>query len=477
MPLFPSENQLKLRVMLLATLIITGFCPSFSQSKIDSARITQYVEQIKDAYNLPGVTVSVTDLESTIYLKQFGKISPREQILIGSCSKSFTALLVLRLQEKKLLDTNDPVVKHLNWFQYANKSMSDKVSILDLIHQTSGIPSIMGRVIVKEDAQQSTEKEVARMLSTLEVQSIPGKHEYSNINYRLLGFIIEKVTGKKFGEVLQDEILSPLNLKSTSGFVLDEDDESFPRSFNYLLYYPVLPFISDYTEDEIPAGYISSKASDMAIYLRDLTKSFTQNSGILIDQDLSNTLFTPDTLNGSKYAFGWFIHNWQNREVIMHSGLTEGFITCMIILPEEEKAIFVGTNSSSGTATEIAAGIFHILIDVEPREFSKTVFYLIRSVPILVMILIVLLGASLIQWKKLKFPVRFSNKVKPNLFLVLGVSFGLLWVILFPILYVTTLKVIIRYDPASGISLVLISVSIILISFLRYFNFQAKNYD
>lgn len=461
----------------MVSLVFFVLFSSKAQSKIDSNRISEYVEQIKNDFNLPGVTVSITDLDSTLYLKHFGKINSNEQILIGSCSKSFTALLVLKLQEKNLLNVRDPVVKHLSWFQYADKNISDQVELLDLIHQTSGIPSIMGRIAVEEDESGSTEKEVDRMLSTLKVQSIPGEYEYSNINYRLLGFIIEKVTGKMYGQALKDEILKPLNLYNTSGFVLEEQYENFPMSYNYFLYYPVIPFVSTYTEDQIPAGHISSTAHDMAIYLRDLSKSYTQNSGVLIDKESAQTLFAPDTRIPSKYAFGWFIQNWQNTEVIFHTGLTEGFNTCMIILSEERKAIFVGINSSVDQAFQIAYGIFHLLVDQEPRKFSKTVFYLIRSIPILVLFLLVVLVNSMMKWKKLNFPVRISKKIWSNIRLVLGIAFGLLWVILFPVLYVTTLAVITEHDPTSGISLVLISVSIILISFLRYFNYQAKIYD
>lgn len=458
--------------LMFILIVYAAMSPVFAQSEIDSDRISLYIEHIKKSYNIPGITVSVTGLDSTIYLEHFGKINPDEQILIGSCSKSFTALLILKLQQKGLLNINDPVVKYLNWFQYANKSTSDKIVIKDLLQHTSGIPAIYGRISIEEDSEGSTKNVIESLLNSIEFESPSNNYEYSNINYRLLGFIIEQVTRSKFGEVLNNELLIPFHLRNTSGFVLNKDNESFPRSYNYLLYYPIIPFVSTYNKDEIPAGYIASTASDMAIYLRELMKSYTHNPSLLIEEDTVDSLFTPNGKNQSKYGFGWFISEFQNTEVIYHAGLVEGFNTCMIILPEKEKAIFVAVNSGIEPAFEIAAGIFHILINVEPRKFSTTVFYLIRSIPILVFILILILIAQLRKWRKRDFQIGFSHKLKPNVLLIMGILFGLLWIVIFPILYQTTLQVIIKYDPTSGISLILITISVILISIISYLNNQ-----
>jgi len=462
-----SRHSLKLLFALYVFLLSNT---AIAQSEINSDRITEYVDQIKDSYKIPGVAVSITDLDSTVYLEHFGKIDPDEQLLIGSCSKSFTALLILKLQQKKLLDIDEPVVKYLSWFQYKNKDVSDKIVLRSLLQHTSGIPSILGRTIIEEDKNGSTQDRVEGLLKEIETDSIEHQYEYSNINYRLLGFIIEKVTGQEFGEVLREQILNPLDMETTTGFVMNKNSESFPRSYDYFLYYPVIPYVSEYYKDRVPAGYIASNASDMGKYLRELMKSYTNDSSLFIDQNSTNTLFKPNPKNAPYYGFGWFINNWQDTEVIYHTGLVEGFNTAMIILPEEEKAIFVAVNISELTAFEIAAGVFHILIDIEPSVFSKTNFYLERSIPFLVLFLLVILIKQFMNWKKSHFKIGFSKKFLPNFLLILGVVFGLLWVIAFPIIYNTSLAVIIDYDPVSGYSIIIIAIAIILITIIRYLN-------
>jgi len=471
---FFSEIPSRHMRLLFIIVIYLQLIPMLAQSTIDSERISAYVEEIKESHNLPGVTVSITDKNSTLYLEHFGKITADEQLLIGSTSKSFTALLTLKLEQKELLNLNDPVVKYLSWFQYEDKSRSDKILIRDLLQQTSGIPSIFGRMTVDEDSTGSTKKSIQKLLSTITLESTEIGYAYSNINYRLLGFIIEEVTGLSFGAALEQNILQPLHLKHTSGFVLSKDSKAFPRSYNYFLYYPILPYTSNYPRDEIPGGYVASNAGDMAIYLREHLKSYVDDSSDLIDKNIAVSLFTPKDLTKSKYGYGWFINNWQNREVFYHTGLAQGFNTCMIVLPTEDKAIFVGINSGVDQAFEIAAGIFHLLIDKEPREFSTLFFYLIRSLPFLAIILITFLIFNVKKWRKKNFRVGLSRKLIPNLLLCLGVIFGSLWVIIFPILYNTTMKVIIDYDPTSGISLIIVACSIILISVINYFNNQSN---
>jgi hypothetical protein len=74
------------------------------------------------------------------------------------------------------------------------------------------------------------------------------------------------------------------------------------------------------------------------------------------------------------------------------------------------------------------------------------------------------------NWKKSHFKIGFSKKFLPNFLLILGVVFGLLWVIAFPIIYNTSLAVIIDYDPVSGYSIIIIAIAIILITIIRYLN-------
>ena len=453
---------------------ILSFVPLWSQSKIDSDKVTDYLQGIKKSHKLPGITVSITDVDSTLYLEHFGKIEGSEQVLIGSCSKSFTALLTLKLQQKGLLDINDPVVQHLNWFHYADKSISDKILIKDLLYQTSGIPSIMGRITIEADSSGSTQKKVASLLSDLSVQTSQNEFQYSNINYRLLGYIVEQVTRGNYGDVLKNEVLRPLGLNHTSGFVLRPESQGFPRSYNYFLYYPIIPFTSTYYKDQIPEGHIASNAHDMAIYLREHLKGFENESSKVINQNLAHALFTPKMKAEAGYGMGWFINKRQDKSLVYHTGLTEGFNTCMIIDPEKKTAIFVAINSGVDTAFEIASGISSILAGKEPKSYSRAFFYLIRSIPLLVLALLVILAVQIKKWRVANFRVGLSKKFKPNLLLILGILFGSLWVIIFPVMYQTTLAVITNHDPASGMSLLMMTTLIVLISFVNYFKNQTR---
>lgn len=74
--------------------------------------ITEFIQNKKDYYNSPSIAVAITDETNTIYLKHFGEAKKGDKYLIRSNSKSFTALLILRLQEEGKLDIHDPVVEY-----------------------------------------------------------------------------------------------------------------------------------------------------------------------------------------------------------------------------------------------------------------------------------------------------------------------------------------------------------------------------
>lgn len=194
-------KKLTLFLLLFSTI---GLCQNTLKDK--TRKISEYVQSVKDDYNLPGIVVAITNGNETEYIESFGNVSKDDSFIIGSNSKAFTALIILKLQEQGLLNINDPVVKYLDWFQYENKRVSDKITLQDLLHHTSGLSTKMGRDFLKKDVE-NVENKIAEKLKTVKTGNYPIRDfEYSNTNYQLLGYIIEKVTGQDYSSVLKSEI-------------------------------------------------------------------------------------------------------------------------------------------------------------------------------------------------------------------------------------------------------------------------------
>ncbi len=99
---------------------------------LESDKINRYIETVKNEYNIPGIVVAISNENGITYFESFGDVSKSDLFQIGSLSKSFTGLLILKLHEQGLVHLDDPVVKYLDWFEYKNKAISDKITIRNL---------------------------------------------------------------------------------------------------------------------------------------------------------------------------------------------------------------------------------------------------------------------------------------------------------------------------------------------------------
>ena len=150
--------------------------------------------------------------------------APDVKFRLGSLTKQFTATLILLLQQDGKLNIADPVSKYL---PDAPKAW-EKVTLANLLGHTSGIPNFTD---IKEfgawSANPRTVEEELAFFRDRPLDFEPGaKFDYSNSNFEVLGAVIEKVSGKKYVEMLHERILDPVGMKDTG---LDDDELVLPK--------------------------------------------------------------------------------------------------------------------------------------------------------------------------------------------------------------------------------------------------------
>lgn len=428
--------------------------------------ITEFIQNKKDYYNSPSIAVAITDETNTIYLKHFGEAKKGDKYLIGSNSKSFTALLILKLQEEGKLDIHDRVIKYLPWFKFKNKVISDRITIEDLLRHTSGIPTELGRVFETDSTFNYTNFYTSKLKSINLKDNSVRRYRYSNANYRILGFIIEKVSNRTFKDCLNSYLTRPLGLTNISADIKTK----LINSYQYFLYYPIIPFDADLHPDEAASGLISSSASDMANYLRQIMNAYNKHPNTKLSNHLVKQLFTKNENSKSNYGLGWNINN--DSSVFYHGGTNKSFESHMYILPSLKKAIVVLINSNQAPDVEIINGIYGILSG--KGYYGKSSFAYYRHLPILVLLLIVGFIFQYKKWQKGNFRISMTKKILPNLLLLIGVILGSGIFIYLPKLNGVSLKTSIEFDPASGYSIILTSLLIITNSILIYINANRK---
>ena len=199
----------------LNSLRAQGFDPGLAnqlQAKIDSIRV---------ANNVKGMSVCIIHPKQGLWTGVSGISKPGTPISdkmifgIGSNTKLFTGVLLLKLVENKLLDLDDPIGKYLPRIQYVDSA----ITVRQLLNHTSGlmdvlqVPGYNDSVMANPNRVFST-MELMRWLGPPNFQ--PGKGwEYCNTNYLLGGLIAENITKRPYAKLLRDSILRPLNMDST----------------------------------------------------------------------------------------------------------------------------------------------------------------------------------------------------------------------------------------------------------------------
>jgi CubicO group peptidase (beta-lactamase class C family) len=297
-------------------------------------------------------------------------ITPNSQFLLGSISKQFTAMAIMILADQGKLQFDDTLSKFCPEFpDYART-----ITIRQLLNHTSGLPDYEELLVGKEDANffrssksppaayEFTAAEALQILSSQKaLRFSPGeKFEYSNSGYVVLGQIIERVSGKRYAEFLQESIFDPLEMHDT--LAVDERKQKVPRlALGYEkqkgkwrdITYTSLNLI--YGEDNVISTIEDLYKWDQALYTERMVRRATLEMA-----------FTPGRTNDGKtierriekqtgsYGFGWSIGSFEGNLTLEHAGVWSGYFNYIMRVPSRQITAVVLTNSSNDKMVAIA---------------------------------------------------------------------------------------------------------------------------
>lgn len=293
-------------------------------------------------------TVLVTMGDDMLLNKGYGKAnlawnipnSPDARFRLGSLTKQFTAALILLLQEDGKLRIQDPVSKYLPDapMQWA------KITLAELLHHTSGIPNFTSfKNFVKWSMTPRTHAEELAFFRNRPLDFKPGsKFDYSNSNYEVLGMVIEKVSGKSYGDLLRERILKPLHMNATG---LDADGLILPKRAQGYWYRHGRLMRARSESMTVPwaAGSMYSTTGDLLRW-----------EHALFDEKLLSAASLKAMITPGKghYGLGVEITRRNGTTVISHSGGIEGFNTFLAYVPVQKIAVVVLGNVN-GTAPTV----------------------------------------------------------------------------------------------------------------------------
>lgn len=311
-----------------------------------------------------GVALVVKDGD-ILYRKAFGmadlelgvKMTPENILRIGSITKQFTAVAILKLMEEKKLDLQDDITKYIKDYP----TQGHLITIEHLLTHTSGIKDITRMKTWSIDLMKKrfTPTEKIDFFKNEPMNFAPGeKYKYSNSGYILLGYIIETVSGKKYSEYIEDNLFKPLGMTnsfygSTSNIIPNrakgyQKQEGYYKNANYLD-----------MSNPYAAGSLLSTVDDLHTWNRALF-SYKVLSKSTLDKAHSPYKLNNGALTG--YGYGWNINN-KGTKVISHGGSVSGYLTFSLYLPQKDIFVAIFSNCNCKRPRKIAAKLTRLAVN------------------------------------------------------------------------------------------------------------------
>src|SRR5579884_1772344 len=195
----------------------------------DITRLEGYADFVRatmQEWKLPGVAIGLVRDGEVVLAQGFGKrdreagqdVTPHTIFGIASCTKAFVALALAMLVDEGKLDWDAPLRNYLPGFKLSDSVASERATTRDVLSHRTGLP---GHDLVAYGTQLSAE-ELLKRLPHLEMnRDIRAAWQYNNLMYGIAGYLIQCLSGQSWDAFIQQRILEPLGMKSTSFTIAD----------------------------------------------------------------------------------------------------------------------------------------------------------------------------------------------------------------------------------------------------------------
>jgi CubicO group peptidase (beta-lactamase class C family) len=368
-----------------------GFAQSGPPADLDA-----YVARDMKAFDVPGIAIAIVKdgkvvLAKGYGVKKLGEAAPVDENTlfgIGSNTKAFTSAALASLVDAGKISWDDKVYERLKGFEMYDPYVSHEMTIRDLLTHRSGMGLGEGDLLFWPRTTFTRDEIIYRLRFMKPSSSFRSRFAYDNLMYIAAGQIIPAVTGKTWEEYIREKILLPLGMKTSN-----LSTNAFKPGDNYALPHSkidgklqTVPFMD--LDNAAPAGAINSSVAEMSkwVMLQLNHGKIPGSEQRIFSEAQSREMWTGQTLlpigaedsplaalrpKFAAYALGWGVQDYHGRKLVSHSGGVSGFVTRVMLVPEEHLGILVFTNAEEGAAFESI--LYHILdsyFGVAPTDWT-----------------------------------------------------------------------------------------------------------
>jgi CubicO group peptidase (beta-lactamase class C family) len=343
------------RALVLATLL--GLPAAHAEPAGAPPAVEAVVRAAMQATGTPGVAIALVRGGELLATQGFGFANVEHDVPVtehtvfqsGSLGKQLTAALVMLLVEDGTLGLDQRIAPY---FPGAPRSWRD-ITVRHLLTHTSGIPDFGPSDI--DLTRDYSDDELAARAYALELAFAPGSGwTYSNTGYLLLGLLIERVSGRFYGDLLQARVFGPLGMRTTR--IISESDIVKHRAAGYRSVAGVLK------NQEWVAPTINTTA-DGSLYLTVLDlvawDRAVRNRSLLAPASWEQTFAPVRLADGSTrpYGFGWELEPHAGQPTVSHTGSWQGFTSAIARFLARDLTVIVLANHADLDAGELARTI------------------------------------------------------------------------------------------------------------------------
>lgn len=352
---------------------LTTECANQAQAILEAAVARRFT---------PGLSAAVVKNDRIVYQGGAGFADAPQKLAAShrtwyhwwSMTKMATAVAVLQLRDRGLLELDAPARRYLPFFELDGDNGTG-VTIRRLLQHTSGlpdsIPAMIGWVHFEDEVYDQTLQLRKYMPAYNRLKFQPGSQAaYSNFGYMVLGAVIEQVSGISYEDYICRHLLAPLSMNETRFLYPAERTKSVAAGTHPVLsaYTPLLPFLLDmkalvrervggrlwfnrvYLDVTPPSGLIGS-VSDAAL----LANALLSQTGLI--SMAGHALLAPTDETPAGRPLGWAEYRLGERPWLQHRGGGPGFAALMRLYPQEALAVILMANSTHLPAEKLAEKI------------------------------------------------------------------------------------------------------------------------
>ncbi len=326
--------------------------------------LDQFILEGISKWHPPGLAVTVVKDGAIVFKKAYGvtNINTNQPVdtntLFGcmSTTKAFVAAGLAMLVDDGKVNWDDKVIDYLPEFQLKDPFITREINIKDLLTHRTGIGNtdyLWSLMTIDSDSVLYKMREVDKSYS------LRSSFIYQNIFYLAAGKVIEKVSGKPWGEFLKERIYMPLGMTNTHATLGSITSKKNKADAHFEIDDKIEKIEQMNVDTVAPAGAMWSSIDDIGKWIQFLLNNGIKNNDTLISPNNFKELFKPQQIipsnefyptqqitkpNWTTYGLGWFQHDYKGKMVQFHTGSLAGMVAIAGMIPEENVGVYVMGN-------------------------------------------------------------------------------------------------------------------------------------